>query len=474
MPNKGMNFDLGFGPRGAPAREPEAPMRLLLIGDFSGRPVGERPPLATRPTQRVDLDELDRVLARLAPRIGAAVAEVSPQSIDDFHPDALFAKLELFRALRTARTQPPPVSVSANAGSAGAAASDDSPLTALLGGKPAGVASSAASVAKPAGGAEAIEDLIRRVVAPHIVPDRQAETKSYVAAVDSAIAEQMRQLLHDPEFQRVEAAWRGAQWLVSGLELDETLQLHLFDVSREELLTDLAAAGGQMRQSGLYRALVDRWRNQPGAQGWSTMVGLYRFGAADTDIGLLAALGIVAAQAGAPFLAEGDLALADANATPAVLEGWNALRASEVARWIGLVAPRLLLRRPYGARDEKIEAFALEELGNTPAHEHYLWGSGALVAALLLGRAYRGAEGWEFDPNAERGVDDLPSATRIASDGEKELVPSAERFLADSHAERLLASGLMPLLSHHHLNAAQLMRFQSIALPSVPLAGLPN
>ncbi|MGH8517583.1 MAG: type VI secretion system contractile sheath domain-containing protein, partial [Panacagrimonas sp.] len=401
----------------------------------------------------------------LKPRIAAAVSPVTPTSIDDFHPDALFAKLELFRALRTARTQPPPSASTTST----AAASDESPLSALLGGKPAGAAPS-----KPAGAAEGIEAMIRRVVAPFIVPDRLAETKSYVAAVDSAIADQMRQLLHDPVFQRVEAAWRGAQWLVSGLELDETLQLHVFDVSREELLADLAAAGGQVRQSGLYRALVDRWRNQPGAQGWSALVGLYRFGAADADIGLLAAMGIVAAQAGAPFLAEGDPVLADTDAAPAVLEGWNALRASEVGRWIGLVAPRMLLRRPYGARDEKIEAFAFEELGNTPVHEHYLWGSGALAAALLLGRAYRAAEGWSFDANADRGVDDLPSATRIASDGEKELVPSAEHFLADSKAEQWLGAGLMPLLSHRHLNAAQLMRFQSIALPAVPLAGLPD
>lgn len=475
MPTKGMSFDLGFGPRGAPPREPEAPMRLLLIGDFSGRPASERPALASRPTQRLDIEELDRVLGKLAPRIGAAVSKVEPQSLDDFHPDALFAKLELFRALRAARTQPPPASVTASAASPnpGASSADHSPLTALLGGKPAGAPAS--SSARPAGGAEeGIEALIRRVVAPHIVPDRLAETRSYVAAVDSAIAEQMRQLLHDPAFQRSEAAWRGAQWLVSGLELDQTLQLHLFDVSREELLADLAAAGGEVRQSGLYRALVDRWRNQPGAQGWSVLVGLYRFGAADADIGLLAALGIVAAQAGAPFLAEGDPALADAEAPASSLESWNALRTSEVGRWIGLVAPRLMLRRPYGARDEKIEAFAFEELGNTPAHEHYLWGSGALAAALLLGRAYRAAEGWSFDANADRGVDDLPSATRIGDDGERELVPSAECFLADSQAEGLLSAGLMPLLSHRHLNAAQLMRFQSIAAPAAPLAGLPD
>ena len=469
MSTKGMSFDLGFGSHGAAPREPDAPMRLLLVGDFSGRPADERPALATRPTHRVDLDELERVLGRLAPRISTPVSTVEPRSLDDFHPDALFEKLELFRALRDARTQPPPVSTDSAPADAG---SDASPLTALLGGRPAGVAGSPSGRAD---GADAgIEALIRQVVAPHIVPDRLAETRGYVAAVDSAIAEQMRQLLHDPAFQRCEAAWRGLQWLVSNLELDDTLQLHLFDASREELLADLVQCGGQVRQSGVYRALVDRWKNQPGAQGGSVMVGLYRLGAADVDVGLLAALGIVAAQAGAPLLADGDPMLADADAPPASLESWNALRTSEVGRWIGLVAPRVLLRGPYGARDEKIHAFAFEELGNTPAHEHYLWGSGALAAALLLGRAYRAAEGWTFEPDADRGIDGLPSATRIGQDGEKELVPSAEHFMADSQAERLLAAGLMPLLSHRHLNAAQLMRFQSIAQPATPLAGLPG
>ena len=223
--------------------------------------------------------------------------------------------------------------------------------------------------------------------------------------------------------------------------------------------------------TGLHAALVDRWRNQPGGQGWSTMIGLYRFGSSAVDVGLLAGLGIVAAQAGGPFLAEGDPALDQVDAPG--LDDWNDLRRSEVARWIGLVAPRLLLRRPYGARDERIEAFAFDELGNTPAHEHYLWANGALACALLLGRAYRGAEGWSFSANDDRGIDDLPTATRLDAHGDKELVPSAERFLGDAEAERLLEAGLMPLLSHRHSNAAQLMRFQSIAEPAAALGGLP-
>jgi len=45
------------------------PMRLLVLGDFSGRPVAERPPLATGATHMVDADTLDAVKQRVDPRI---------------------------------------------------------------------------------------------------------------------------------------------------------------------------------------------------------------------------------------------------------------------------------------------------------------------------------------------------------------------------------------------------------------------
>ena len=45
----------------------------------------------------------------------------------------------------------------------------------------------------------------------------------------------MRGVLHDPAFQGIEATWRAIQWLVSSLDLGETIELHLFHVTREEL-----------------------------------------------------------------------------------------------------------------------------------------------------------------------------------------------------------------------------------------------
>ena len=182
-------------------------------------------------------------------------------------------------------------------------------------------------------------------------------------------------------------------------------------------------------QTGLYRALVDRWRNVPGGQGWSALVGLFTSVRRMTDIGLLAALGLIASQAGGPLLAGADLALAGDDAD--ALAGWQALRRSEAAPWIGLAAPRVLLRLPYGKGSDPIEAFAFEEFDGPPAHDDFLWGNASLATALLIGKAFT-ARGWDMELGDEREIGDLPAYTFVR-DGEREMQACAERFL---HRER--------------------------------------
>ncbi len=445
MPGR-LEFTFSAGREGQARRPAQGPLRLLVLGDFSAASARPRVPLADRPTLKVDVDSLDDVIARLAPAVKAAGHEVDFAGLDDFHPDSLRARLPLFQALREARAKPPHTGSDLLGGLLGKGAATPAPA--------------------PAAGAEGLDALIRRVVAPHIVPDTRAATQSYLAAVDAATSEQMRTLLHDPAFQALEAAWRGVAWLVQNLELDETLELHLFDVRREELLADVVAAQGRLADTGLHRALADRWRNVPGALGWSLLAGLYRFGPSDADIGLLAALGVLASQAGGPFVAEADPALAGPD--EALLGGWRALRASEAAPWIGLVAPRLLLRQPYGRGRDPVDSFAFEEVDPVPEHESLLWGNPALAAALLVGRAYT-AKGWEFEPGDERELSDLPALT-FERDGERVLQPCAERLLGEQALNAMIAAGLMPLASHKDRNAATLVRFQSVADPARALA----
>ena len=443
MPGR-LEFDVNLG-RPAQRRDPGEPMRLVMLGDFSGKPSSERSPLANRPTHRVDLDSIDTVIKRLGPSLDLPGGEIAFDRIDDFHPDRLYARLERFQALRHARDNPQ-------------AGTDD--LLGRLLGKP--TTETAAPANSPVGGLDA---LIHKIVDPHVVKDSPPQAKLYSDATEAAIAEEMRGVLHHPAFQALESVWRGVQWWVSSVELDDNLQLHIFDVSRDEIIADVVAARGQLAQTGLYRALVDRWRNVPGAESWSALVALIQFGPSDADIGLLAALGLIAAQAGGPLLAGADAALGDTQASEG---GWGALRRSEAARWIGLAAPRVLLRLPYGKRSDPIESFPFEEFVGPPAHEHLLWGPSSFATSILIGRAFT-SRGWDMEPGDEREIGDLPAYV-FEQDGERAMQACAERYLTESEIQRLIEAGLIPIASRRDRNAIVAIRFQSVSNPTAPLA----
>src|SRR3954462_12825430 len=80
-----------------------APLRIVAIGDFSGRPGSERAPLAERRGLRVDIDNLDAVFARLAPMVAieglqdaTGVALRLPlATLDDLSADSLAARLPM-------------------------------------------------------------------------------------------------------------------------------------------------------------------------------------------------------------------------------------------------------------------------------------------------------------------------------------------------------------------------------------------
>jgi len=441
MPGR-LEFNLGLPHAGRPRGDSE-PMRVLVAGDFSGRPPAERVPLDARRPVHVDVDNFDDVLGRMRPRLTQPAGEVQFERIDDFHPDQLFARLTRFENLRRARLQEPP---------------RDAQLLGRLLGTPS-------EPEAPGAAPRGFDAFIHSVVAPHVVKDTSAEKRTYLGAVDAAIADDMRALLHDPAFQALEAAWRGVRWLVSNLELNENLQLHLLDVTRDELAGDVVAARGRLDETGVYRQLVERERTID-ARRWSALVGLYAFGSSDADIGLLAALGLLASHAGGPFLAGADLTPAGAESGSAA--GWQALRRSEAAPWIGLAAPRVLLRLPYGMQRDPIESFAFEELSGAPPRDQLLWGNGALAAALLMGKAFT-ARGWDMELGDEREIGDFPAFT-VERDDERVLQPCTEHLLVEREIDAMLKAGLIPIAAHRERNLAVVVRYQSIADPPAPLA----
>ena len=514
MPGR-LEFDFTFNqPRDGPSarRRADGAMRILLMGDFSGRgPDASSDELASRSILPVDIDNFNETMARIGPRLRLPLGEESGpgmeinfSQLDDFHPDELYQKLGLFQELRSLRArlmdpatfpqaaaelrhealQPEqaaePAAAEADSESA-LAEDDDSMFERLLGRQHVD------SAQTPTGGPRsesqaAIHQLIQGIVGPHIVPEADPLQPQYVAAVDDAVSGQMRAVLHHPRFQALEALWRSLYGLVAGLETGQDLKLCLLDVSRNELAEDIGAAQGRLDESGLYRLLVEKGVGSLGGEGWSLLVGNYTFTTDADDLSLLAALGAIASQAGGPFLAAADAAMLGCRSlveTPdprdwkvedtQAQQDWQALRQSAVAPWIGLAHPRILLRLPYGKHSDALDYFEFEEIGQQREHESYLWGNPAFACAMLIATAYQ-ASGWSMEPGDCLDIEDLPAHV-FDDEGERQMMACAEVFLTERAASAVLDRGLMPLISYRNRNAVRLMRFQSIAEPGKALAG---
>src|SRR5690349_14435318 len=100
--------------RSAPQPVEDTPFRIGLIGDWSGRGsrgmVESAGKVAARRPHSVDRDDLEDAMEDLAVELSLTVeGNAQPlvlrfRSLDDFHPDQLYARLSLFEALRNLPT----------------------------------------------------------------------------------------------------------------------------------------------------------------------------------------------------------------------------------------------------------------------------------------------------------------------------------------------------------------------------------
>jgi type VI secretion system protein ImpC len=137
------------------------------------------------------------------------------------------------------------------------------------------------------------------------------------------------------------------------------------------------------------------------------------------------------------------------------------------ANRIGLLWPRFLLRLPYGRRTTPIEAFAYEETAEAWQHDDYLWGNPAYLFGVLLGNAFS-QSGWRLRPGEASEVRGLPQHIRDV-DGEPEANPSGELLLNERAVARVVARGVMPVVS---VRGEDVVRLTSVrAVNGEPLCG---
>ncbi len=453
--------------------EPETPFRIAVLGDFSGRAnrrVRETG-LASRRIFRIDRDNFDQVLAKMHAELclpGAGTIRFS--ELEDFHPDRLYERLEVFRNAAAgeipivAEPEPEPPAT----GQRDHVSLDDL-LDSLEDQSPA--------ARRPK---DDFSRFVEDLVAPHLEPKADPRAAGEQAAKDAACGKLMRGILHHADFQALEAAWQGVFFLVRRIETGPNLQIFLIDVSKEELAADLMPAD-DLQDTQAWELLVQSTVGTLGAEPWSLLAGNYSFDSRLDDADLLARIAMLARAAGAPFLAGasprilGADSLAaqprprDWNPDPDCSRIWAHVRALPEASWVGLALPRLLLRMPYGEHSSPIEQFRFEEFTGVPPHEKYLWGNSVWATVCLLGQAFAEA-GWRMRPGMKLELDDI-AAHLYQEDGETKLKPCAEILLTEDGAERIAESGLMALASLKGRDMVRLVRFQSIADPPCALSG---
>lgn len=422
--------------------ESENPFRILILGDFSGRGCSS----VSRPL-RVDRDNLDQVIKTLGVQANLSLGGKNPislplkfESLEDFEPDSLFRRCELFRTLDKASKPVPPAKSEA------------------IGLRLGSLLDAIVEQHETAGERETSE--------PAHLPDAP-ERKEQSGLL-------MRAILHEPHFQALEAAWRSLDFLVRNIERDDLIKVYIFDTPKQKLEADLLQSP-EFRSSDAYRVIVEESVQTPGAEPWALILGNYGFDRnSSRDVDLLAQMGLLARAAQAPFLAE---AIPSSGPNQAGHESWEALRLSSHASWLGLALPRLLLRLPYGEETSRTESFSFEEMPrvaedvaeHVPQHNEYLWGNPAFGCAYLIALSF--AElGWDFRPGLHRQISGLPLHI-YKSQGVTRVQPCAELLLTESDCEELLDQGLMPVASVKDRDSVRLIRFQSIAKPAAALSG---
>ena len=474
-------------------READSPFCVAVLGDFSGRASRGLAEAGSSQPVSIDVDNFDRVMEKMGVCLRLPVSAASDETMElnfasreDFHPDEILKQsaplvklLQLRKKLQSPATagaaaaelqgllSVPAAAPASSASKSPSAESNEAAMERLLGKSPSSLAAG-----KPAAGKLDVAGIVKNLAGSSVKPVLPTGQGGLTAALDLELTQRLRGMLHHPQFQTVEGAWRAVDFLVRNTDPDENLKIYLVDVSKEELTADLRAQN-EMQSAAIYSVLY--------SQPWGVLLGNYTFDESEADVDVLGRMAVISAWLGAPFIAGASPHLTGSEsfelqteprdwkrALPAESsEAWQKLRQMPEANRIGLALPRFLLRQPYGKNSDEIETIAFEELAGAKDHEAFLWGNPAFLCAYLLMEAFK-EEGWGMTAVGSGDVGDMPQY-QFKQDGETEVKPCAEAWLSERAADAMLERGLIPVLSIKGQDAVRVEKMQSISAQSKAL-----
>ena len=314
--------------------------------------------------------------------------------------------------------------------------------------------------------------------------DSVATIRALIGEIDQKLTAQVNEVLHNPEFQKLENAWRGLHFLVSRSEINDKLKVRVLPISKLELRNTLRKfKGAAWDTSPLFKKIYEEEYGVLGGNPYGCLVGDYYFDQSATDAETLREMSKIAAASHVPFLAAADCAIfglqswqelsnpRDLTAIFSTPEyaAWNSLRKSDDARYLGLTMPRFLGRMPYGAKTNPVDDFAFEEDTGGSDADKFCWLNAAYAMAANVNRAYSNYGWCTRIRGVESGgaVEDLPTYVFPTDDGGVDMACPTEIAISDRREAELAKNGFMPLVHRKNSDVAAFIGAQSVQKPAV-------
>ena len=312
-------------------------------------------------------------------------------------------------------------------------------------------------------GKDLVKQFVAQVLEGSMTVGRDTESmiNARIAQIDHLLSIQLNEILHHPEYQRLEASWRGLKYLLGQSETGTMLKIKVLNASKKELLKDLQRAP-EFDQSALFKKVYEEEYGVFGGSPFGALVGDYQFDKGGQDMELLEKVSNVAAAAHAPFLTAASAGMFNMESFSELDQPrdlakifdsteyakWKAFRQTEDSRYVALTGPRMLLREPYGSATVPVEAFNYEERVDGTEHEAYLWGNSAYALAANVNKAFA-LYGWTASiRGVESGglVDGLPVHNFRTEAGELVMKCPTEVQITDRREKELADLGFAPLV----------------------------
>jgi type VI secretion system protein ImpC len=327
-------------------------------------------------------------------------------------------------------------------------------------------------------GKDLVKEFVAQVLEGSMTVTKDAETmiNQRIAQIDHLLSIQVNEILHHAAFQKLEASWRGLKYLLDQSETNDKLKIKVLNVSKRELLKDLQRAP-EFDQSALFKKVYEEEFGVFGGAPFAALIGDYQFGKGPEEIELLERISQTAAGAHAPFLSaaspeffnlESYATLDAPRDLSKVFDSteyakWKSFRQSEDSRYVGLTAPRMLLRLPYGKNTKTVDAFQYEEDVDGTDHNKYLWGNAAYALGSRLTNAFA-LYGWCAAIRGVEGgglVEGLPVHNFYTDEGDLAMKCPTEVQITDRREKEMADQGFIPLVHSKNNDFAAFFSVQS-------------